>query len=185
MNKLIIITGDLATGKSTYASILSARFKIPYFDKDTLKETLSENEDFKDRTVNLKLSKSAVHVLKWIFMKFALIHQDLILEANFRIEELLSIKEIASTYKYDVLLLNLRGEEKILYSRFIKRLENRHPVHKIKSLENYEEFQKYLYSQRYEEYPFETININCNDFSYQENEEYYSKIEKFLSCHNS
>ena len=38
MQRLIIITGDLATGKSTLASALSDELRIPFITKDRLKE---------------------------------------------------------------------------------------------------------------------------------------------------
>ena len=38
MQRLIIITGDLAAGKSTLAAALSESLGIPFIIKDTLKE---------------------------------------------------------------------------------------------------------------------------------------------------
>jgi shikimate kinase len=38
MKNLIVITGDLAAGKSTLAASLSAELKIPFVTKDSLKE---------------------------------------------------------------------------------------------------------------------------------------------------
>ena len=42
MNKLIIVNGDIATGKSHYALILSECFKLPLFTKDEIKERLAD-----------------------------------------------------------------------------------------------------------------------------------------------
>ena len=38
MKKLLLITGDLATGKSTFANILSKRYDTNVFFKDSIKE---------------------------------------------------------------------------------------------------------------------------------------------------
>ena len=47
MKKLLLITGDLATGKSTFAHMLSRRYRIPVFCKDTIKEEVPERfEEF-------------------------------------------------------------------------------------------------------------------------------------------
>ena len=40
MKKLLLITGDLATGKSTFANILAKRYDTSAFCKDTIKEVL-------------------------------------------------------------------------------------------------------------------------------------------------
>ena len=49
MKKLILITGDLATGKSTLAKKLSQNLKILSFTKDVLKEVLSDVIGFSNR----------------------------------------------------------------------------------------------------------------------------------------
>ena len=40
MSKVIVITGDLASGKSSLADSLSLRLNIPCFKKDVIKEKL-------------------------------------------------------------------------------------------------------------------------------------------------
>lgn len=42
-NKLIVITGYLASGKSTFARTLSERLRVPCFIKDTMKIALCES----------------------------------------------------------------------------------------------------------------------------------------------
>ena len=71
MKKLIIITGDLATGKSTFADILGQKYQIPAFHKDAVKEVLSETFPFKDRSENLKLSKATMDIMKHTFIASA------------------------------------------------------------------------------------------------------------------
>ena len=46
MKKLLLITGDLATGKSTFADILSKRYDTNVFYKDTIKEVLGDTIGF-------------------------------------------------------------------------------------------------------------------------------------------
>ncbi|MDE7478751.1 MAG: deoxynucleoside kinase [Lachnospiraceae bacterium] len=38
MKKLLLITGDIAAGKSTFSKILSKRYCTTVFQKDTIKE---------------------------------------------------------------------------------------------------------------------------------------------------
>ena len=88
MKKLILITGDLATGKSTLAKKLSQNLKILSFTKDVLKEVLSDVIGFSNRQENKKLSIASVDIMKHIFTQYAFLEQDLILEANFHKEEI-------------------------------------------------------------------------------------------------
>ena len=45
MKKLLLIMGDLATGKTTFANILSQRYNAILFFKDSIKEALGDEED--------------------------------------------------------------------------------------------------------------------------------------------
>ena len=60
MKKLLLITGDLATGKSTFSNILSQRYKVNVFFKDSIKEVLGDTIGFTDRAENKKLSEASM-----------------------------------------------------------------------------------------------------------------------------
>ena len=92
MRKLIIITGDLAAGKSTLANSLSAELQIPCLIKDTLKEIACDAIGYETREENRELSISAVNSMIYVFNQTAKVGGDLILEANFRSEEIEDIK---------------------------------------------------------------------------------------------
>ncbi len=181
MNKLLLITGDLASGKSTYALKLSQYFHIPYFDKDTIKEILGDTIGFTSREENLSLSYATMRIMEHILSRCALESKDIILEANFRKNDLDNIKEIVTMHSYDVLLIILKGDEQILFERYQKRLkEYRHPVHQIVEFNTFDGFKAYLDSQRLEEYPFKSIFIDASSFAYQEDEKYRALIEEFF-----
>ena len=55
MKKLLLITGDIATGKSTFANILSQRYNTNVFFKDSIKEVLGETIGFSNREENKKI----------------------------------------------------------------------------------------------------------------------------------
>ena len=59
MQRLIIITGDLAAGKSTLAAALSESLGIPFIIKDTLKEIVCDNVGYQTRQENRLLSITA------------------------------------------------------------------------------------------------------------------------------
>lgn len=83
MKKLLLITGDIATGKSTFANILSKRYHTNMFFKDSIKEVLGDTIGFSNREENKKLSFASMELMFFIFSEFASLEKDLILESNF------------------------------------------------------------------------------------------------------
>lgn len=182
MKKLLLITGDLACGKTTFAKLLSKRYDTNLYFKDSLKELLGDAIGFSNREENLKLSKAAVQVMVHIFSEFAPLGKNLILEANFRTRELEQLQKTAAAYGYDVLTLVFDGEPEILYERFLHRIsyENRHPVHIIGDILEYENFVPYIEKARQEFVPGATLKICADDFDYQTDRLLYEVLDGFF-----
>ena len=183
MGKLLLITGDLATGKSTFARALSQRHNIGVFCKDRFKETLGETIGFSNREENLKLSMASAALMRMIFEEYCRLNKNLILESNFRQAELEALHKIAQEYGYDVLTLELRGDLELLHSRFLHRLhhENRHPVHASGGFEEFENFSAYVLGQRDLQIPGDVIHICADDFSYQQDSALLAQLDGFLT----
>ena len=166
MRKLIIITGELASGKSTLAASLSEELQIPFLTKDSLKEIACDAIGYSSREENRKLSISAVNSMIYVFEQSAKVGQDMILEANFRSDEILRIKEVCDEYSYSVVLLSLTGDISLLYQRFLDRLATRHRAHTSLNLDNsLERFASYIYEIRNENmiYPVNYIDMTNLD----------------------
>ena len=164
MNRLILITGDLASGKSTLADSLFYNLNIPCFKKDTIKEKYCDESGYSNREQNRELSVKAVSYMIEAFIRFAKQNEDIILEANFRHDEMLRIKDIAMQYNYDIYCFVLRGDIPTLYARFMERNKNRHPAHKSLGLDRgIEYFEKYINELREEETPFLSHVINATN----------------------
>ena len=71
MKKLLLITGDIAAGKSTFSRLLSARYGAAAFQKDAVKEVLSDRIGFHTREENKALSYAAVDMMCHIFSQAA------------------------------------------------------------------------------------------------------------------
>ena len=163
MNKLIIISGDLAAGKSTLAIALSKELSIPCLIKDDMKEIACDYIGFSNREENRKISAASVAEMIYCFNQMALVDNDIILEANFRQEEIDQILSIAEENGYTVYPFELEGNIDLLYDRFLKRLPDRHPAHKTQHLEeSKEKFMDVIYEFRnnIEKYGFIHINID-------------------------
>ena len=169
MKKLIIITGDLAAGKSTLANSLSLELQIPCLIKDTLKEIACDAIGYQTREENRELSISAVNSMIYVFNQTAKVGGDLILEANFRSEELEDIQEIAEDNDYQVLLISLVGDVSLLYQRFLDRMSIRHIAHKSLHLDySLASFVSYIETLRKQDTIFPNHQIDMTDLDEDE-----------------
>lgn len=169
MSKVILITGDLASGKSSLANSLSYRLNIPAFEKDVIKEHYVDKYGFKNREENRALSIKAVDFMITSMESFLKKQADVILEANFRGNELTKIKEICGRYNSEVTLLVLRGDIPFLYERFLERLPNRHKAHTSIGLEeSIDKFASYINEQRQEDLVFPHFDIDITHLSYDD-----------------
>lgn len=182
MKKLLLIMGDLATGKSTFANILSKRYDTNVFFKDSIKEVLGDTIGFSNREENKKLSRATMELMFFIFSEFEKLDKNLILESNFHTIELETLHKMAYEKNYEVLTLVLRGDVEILHKRYLNRMhnENRHPVHLSTTLDVFDDFRRYTEYSRSEKILGNTIDINANDFSYQTNIDVLEKIDQFM-----
>jgi 2-phosphoglycerate kinase len=182
MRKLIIITGDLSVGKSTFAAILSKKCNITVMYKDRIKEVLCDAIGFANREENLRLSKATVELMTYGFYEMYLLSQDLIIEANFKENELVKIHNIAEKSGYDVLTLKLTADIDIIYHRFVNRIENenRHPAH-ISGFDGYDSLKYYIEAGRKQATPGRVLEINADNFDYQSDESLFSLIKDFLT----
>lgn len=169
MNRLIIITGDLAAGKSTLAASLSEELQIPFIIKDSLKEIACDEIGYSNREENRRLSITATNDMIYFFKQCAMVGNDLIMEANFRHQELVDIQIIAEQYSYQVVLLVLTGDIDLLYQRFLDRLPTRHIAHRSMNLENsIERFANYINELRDEDLVFNPHFIDMSDLDEDE-----------------
>lgn len=182
MRRLLLITGDLATGKSTFANILSQRYDINVFFKDSIKEVLGDTIGFSNREENKKLSNASMGLMFFIFSEFGKLNKNLILESNFHTTELERLHKIALENNYEVLTIVLRGDVEILHKRYLNRMqnENRHPVHLSTTLDIFDDFKGYTEYSRTEEILGNVIYINADDFSYQTDKAILAKIDEFM-----
>lgn len=182
MKRILLVMGDLATGKSTFANILSKRYETSVFYKDSIKEVLGDTIGFANREENLKLSKATAELMAHIFTQFTQVGKDLILESNFRPYELENLHKIADENGYEVLTLVLRGDMPILHKRYLNRIynENRHPVHLSTTFDIYEDFKDYVEKAREQEILGNSIVINACDFSYQTDINLLEKLDEFM-----
>jgi predicted kinase len=128
MARIIIVTGYLATLKSTIASRLSHDLGILCIQKDKLKEVLGEQIGFKDRCENLKLSAAAFELIYYLVQQHVLLGLDLIVESNFKASELSKLQKLLN-HEHQVVTICLDGDAEVLYERYLQRYPMRAAVH--------------------------------------------------------
>ena len=182
MKKLLLVMGDLATGKSTFANILSKRYDTNIFSKDSIKEVLGDTIGFSNREENLRLSNATMELMFFIFSEFGKLNKNLILESNFHTPELEKLHKLAVNNNYEVLTLVLRGDVEILHKRYLNRMhnENRHPVHLSTTLDIFDDFKRCIERLRSEDIPGNILVINTDNFSYQTDNGILEKIDVFM-----
>ena len=182
MAKLLLITGDLAAGKSRFADLLSKRYDTSMFFKDSIKEVLADTIGFSSQEESRNLSVAAVELMLLLCSEFGKLKKNLILEANFHAAELEKLQQLASEHNYDVLTLIIRGDISVLHGRFLNRMqqENRHPAHLTAELDHFENFKTYIEDSRAENIPGDVIYIQADDFSYQTDAQLLGEIDAFM-----
>lgn len=126
--KIIIVTGYLAAGKTTFALKLSKELNVPCFSKDLLKIALSRSILVNNREESKQLSAAAFDAIAFITEKFMETGNPLIIEANFvmgenhnKRKEGDALRELATRYGYRILTYLFLGDLHVLCDRFNER----------------------------------------------------------------
>jgi len=142
-NKIIIVGGYCASGKSVFSNKLSDLLNIPCFNKDVIKEVLGDGFGSEYNMVELKGSAATFLLMLHIAEKTLQANNICILESNFKQKEIDQIKILLEKYNCECLTYIFKGDFKILFDRYMKRnvLEKRHWVHNTEG-ENLDNFEK-------------------------------------------
>jgi predicted kinase len=130
-NKIILVGGYCATGKSVFSNKLSNLLKIPCFNKDVIKEVLGDGFGPENNMVELKGSSATFLLMLYIAEKILESNSICILESNFKQKEMDQIKILLEKYNSECLTFIFKGNFKILFNRYMERdvSEKRHWVH--------------------------------------------------------
>jgi len=88
MNKMIFVGGFPAAGKSTFATLLSERLKIPVFHKDIIREKMADgfgSENIDLLNTGKKGSIATMHLMHHIAEQFMRTGAACIMDSNFSV----------------------------------------------------------------------------------------------------
>ena len=168
-NIIIIITGQLAAGKTTYGKRISEKLKIPFYSKDIIKEVLAESliDSYASYEDKRKLGSTSYDVFYYIIEEQMKVGKSVIVESNFVKESIPIVKNLISQYNYKSITLRFEGDLKTLHERFLKReySEERHKG--LVSNGMFDDFEAYVQaSKRSKEFKIDDneIVIDTTDF---------------------
>jgi len=132
VNKIILVGGYCATGKSTFSRKLAQVLNVPCFNKDIIKEVIGEGFGFENKDVYQKNSAVTFKLMLHIAERFLQAKKILILESNFKLSESEEIKTLLEKYNCECLTFVFKGDLDVLFNRYVERDKSseRHWVHK-------------------------------------------------------
>lgn len=169
-NYMIIITGMSATGKTTYAKIISEKLKIPLFCKDSIKEILFNNfgSEVSSYEEKRQIGIASYDIFYYQIEQLMKSENPIILESNFSEESSIILKKLIKKYNYDSITLRFEADLEILHKRFLAReqLSERHPaLISNGTFDDFEEFKKIYQKIKKFKINDNELLINTTDFS--------------------
>jgi predicted kinase len=186
-NKIILVGGYCATGKSTFSCNLSQLLNIPWFNKDVLNEILGDGFS-QENNVLLEQKASGTSFLLMLHIAERILQAGkiCILESNFKSKEIEQIKVLLEKYDCECLTFIFKGDFDILFDRYIKRdvLEKRHWVHNVTG-ENNENFKSsHLYYEIGESGIGQTTFTDTTSFTNVNCDELFTVAKDFIDNSN-
>ena len=179
-NKIILVTGMPAAGKSTFSLKLAQRLNIPCFNKDMIKETMGDGFGSESGEVFKKGSKTTFLLMMHIAERFLQVGQICILESNFLHHDSEQIKILLEKYNCECLTFMFGGNLDVLSERYFNRDTERHWVHG--KAEDKETIKNYTLKTNILEVSFggQVINVDATSFDKIDYEGLFMAAKKFI-----
>jgi len=185
---IIVITGYLAAGKSTFARQLSNVLHVPCIIKDTFKSELSASIEITNREESSRFSAVTFDAMMYVVERLIETGGSIIIEGNFvpygikKTDEAGVIKALADKYDCRLLTYKFVGNTRILYERFIKRdiLPERGQANMMFYKPSYNEFDIWCHDLDEFSIGGKTIEIDTSYFNSIDFGQYIEMARNFL-----
>ncbi len=182
---IIIVTGELAAGKTSYGKKISEVLKIPFFSKDEIKEILynSSNNTNLDYEAKRRMGAISYEVFYYIIEKQMKVGLPLIVESNFVKESVSIIKDLLNKYDYKSITIRFEGDLQILHRRFLNReYSDERPMGLVSNgmFDDFENFEKTAIKSKEFKINDNEILVDTTDFLKVDFDEIIENIQKFM-----
>jgi len=129
---LVIVTGAPGTGKTTFGRRLATDLRLPFVNKDSIKERLHDVLGTADIAASRRLGKASYGILFDFAETLLTARQSFVIESNFSPEfHNEKFTQLTEKYGCSLLQLYLYTDGQTLYQRVQERRERgeRHPAH--------------------------------------------------------
>jgi predicted kinase len=185
-NKIIIVGGYCATGKSIFSRKLSQLLNIPCFNKDIIKEVLGDGFGSENNMVEQKGIAATFLLMLHIAECFLQTGNVCILESNFKAREIEQLKVLLEKYNCECLTFIFKGDFDVLFDRYMKRdtAEKRHWVHNTagETADNFKE--GHLLAGIGEKGIGQTITVDATSFAEVNYDELFALAKNFIIYDN-
>ena len=187
--KLIIITGYLAAGKSTFARRLGRELGVPCFIKDTFKSAICESVSITDRAESSRFSAVTFDAMCYAAERLLEAGLPVILEGNFvpagvkPVDEAGRLRALAEGYGAPALAFRFRGDTGVLHQRFLQRegTPERGQANRMFEAVRWETFNRLCRNLEGVDLGGETVDIDTTDFGAVDFETYIACARRFLN----
>lgn len=130
-NKIILVGGYCAAGKSTFADRLSHELNIPYFVHDTIDETICDGFGRESKVYKMGSENVAFAIMLHITERFLQTGKSCILEGTLGLKGINEIKKLLEEYNCECLLFIFKGSPEVMFDRYVERDRSgeRHWIH--------------------------------------------------------
>lgn len=171
-NKVIVIEGYLAAGKSSFAEKLSQELKVPCLIKDTFKTALCSTVVMEDRKLSSRFSAITFDGMLYVAERLLEVGCHLIMEGNFvpagvkDRDESDAIRKVLEKYRSESLMFKFTGDTKVLHQRFVEREESpkRGQANRIGSAVSYENFDRWCHNLDSFQLGGKVVRVDTTDF---------------------
>ena len=135
---IIYMHGGPTTGKTTIGTRLAARFRMPYFSKDGVKEPIFDHIgapvawETDEPLAGRKMDDAALAILLYLIEQLLAARQSCVIDSTFETRHVAALRELAKHYPYQPLQIHCWADAAVLAQRYRRRAESgeRHVGHR-------------------------------------------------------
>ncbi len=130
--RLIIVTGQVASGKTTLSQRLATDLHLPLLNRDAFKEHMYDTLGWSDRAWSQKVGKASYRLLYHTLSALLVTGHSCLVESNFQpLHDSPTLHRLCQQYAYAPLQICCITSPHVMLSRFRERVHSgqRHPGH--------------------------------------------------------